>query len=211
MDTLLLNADGNPLSMLPVSMVTWQTAIRLLVTEKVHVIKEHDWVVRSPSVSIPVPSIMMTHKYAKWPKTVTFSRFHLFLRDDFTCQLQITSRCARDHGKGHPQSDLTMDHVKPKSFGGGQCWDNIVTACGECNSHKGNATVKPKKIPRMPTYYELIEKRKSSPITIRDLAWLDYLDWDREMVIYHPHGGKRIKLVDIQGDLHDYGSNRNTN
>jgi 5-methylcytosine-specific restriction endonuclease McrA len=203
MDTLLLNADGQPLSMLPVSIVSWQTAIKFLMLGKVKVMCEHDWEVRSPSMSMKVPSIIMSTKYVKWPKSVKFNRYNLYLRDDFTCQLQITSRCARDHGKGHSVAELTLDHITPKSNGGNNSWLNLVTACATCNHHKGNAKIVPKRMPAIPSYFELIEKRRKSVITISDLSWLDYLGWDEDLVYYHPHGGQRVKLTDYlnQGDV----------
>lgn len=194
MDTLLLNADGMPLSMLPVSFVDWQMAIKLVCLDKVKVIKNHDqWAVHSPSTTIEVPSIIMMKSYIKWPKYVRFSRQNIFLRDDFICQLQITSRCKRDNGKGHNHNELTMDHIKPRSFGGELSWSNIITACAACNSHKGNGVIKPMKLPNKPSYYELIEKRKKLPITVKDLAWVDYLGWDDDKIYYHPHGGKKTK------------------
>lgn len=202
MDTLLLNTDGQPLSMLPISIVTWQTAIRLLMLGKVRVVSEHEWVVRSPSTTMRVPSIIMTTKYIKWPRTVKFNRYNLYLRDDFTCQLQITSRCSRAYGKNHEVSELTLDHINPRSKGGSNSWMNLVTACGTCNSHKGNDGIVPKKMPSIPTYYELIEKRKKSSLTISDLSWLDYLSWDEDLVYYHPKDGEKVKLTDYlnQGD-----------
>lgn len=187
MDTLLLNADGNPISLLPLSTLNWQTAIRLMFLDKVVPIKFYDdWVVRSPTKEMNVPSVVMTKKYVKSPKFVPFTRQNVYLRDEFTCQLQITSVCARSHGKGHSTDDLTLDHVHPKSFGGKQSWNNIITACAECNSHKGNRVIIPKTTARMPTYYDLAEKRKKTPLFIADKAWMDYLGWDESLVYLKP-------------------------
>jgi 5-methylcytosine-specific restriction endonuclease McrA len=183
MDTLLLNADGNPVSVLPMSTVSWQVAIRLLMLEKAVPIKYYDnWVVRSPSLTLQVPSIIMTKKYVKCPKHAQFTRYNLFLRDEFTCQLQITSVCSRRQGKGHDHKELTLDHVNPKSYGGDQSWTNIITACAECNSHKGNKVVVPKKVAKVPTYFELADKRRKSPIFISDMSWADYLGWEKDLV-----------------------------
>src|SRR5215471_16280986 len=100
MDTLILNKDGSPLSLVPLSVVTWQVAIKLLFLGKVTVLKEHeDWVVRSQKLEMHVPSIIICAEYVKWNKRIKYSRTNVFLRDDFTCQLQITSRCREAHGK----------------------------------------------------------------------------------------------------------------
>lgn len=188
MDTLFLNADGTPISLLPLSTVDWQTAIRLSMLGKVAIVKHYDdWVVRSPTISMQVPSIIMTKKYIKSKKFVPFTRNNLFLRDDFTCQLQITSWCAKNEGKKHAYDFLTLDHVNPKSHGGGSSWCNIITACADCNSHKGNnKMIKPKTTPKVPSYYELAEKRRKSPITVADIAWADYLGWEKDLVFLKP-------------------------
>lgn len=197
MDTLLLNADGAPLSLLPISIVNWELSVKLTVLGKVAVLKEHEnWVIHSQALSVPVPSIIMMRKFVKWPKHVKFTRQNVLLRDDYTCQLQITNPCKRDKGLGHNHNELTMDHVNPRSFGGGSSWENIITACADCNSHKGNDKIVPKKMPKPPSYYELLEKRKNTAVTIRDVAWLDYIGWDENLVYIHPMKGKRYKFKD---------------
>lgn len=199
-DVLLLNADGNPLSIMPISIISWQTAIRLVVVEKVSVIEEYDnWVVNSPSTSMNVPSIVLCTDYIKWNRQVKYNRTSVFLRDDYTCQLQSTYRCKQAHGKGYRASELTLDHVVPRSHGGKTSWTNVTTACRDCNGEKGNdKTVKPKHEPRRPNYYELVAKRQKMPITVRDLSWLTYLAWDRELIMYHPYNGKNQKLTDYE-------------
>ena len=58
-----------------------------------------------------------------------FTRFNVFLRDRFTCQY-----C----GDELPTHLLTFYHIVPRSRGGRTTWENVVTACGACNLHKGN-------------------------------------------------------------------------
>jgi 5-methylcytosine-specific restriction endonuclease McrA len=55
---------------------------------------------------------------------------------------------------------LTLDHVKPLSKGGGNSWENLVTACMSCNQRKGQHTLKQlgwklKMNPREPSPFEL--------------------------------------------------------
>jgi len=178
-DTLILNADGNPLSVVPLSAVTWQTAIRLAYQDKVRVVNEYeDWEVHSPSCTWKVPSVVMCTDYIKWSRQVKYNRTNILLRDLFTCQL-----C----GAKPPASQLTMDHVVPRVHGGKTNWTNIVTACKTCNHNKGsNRKIKPKRLPTKPNYYELMSKRQRFPITIRDESWLVFLDWDSKLVEMRP-------------------------
>lgn len=190
-DVLLLNADGMPLSSVPLSVVSWQIAMRLLFTDKVKVLKEYDdWVVRSQKLEIKVPSIVIMSEQVKWAKTLKYSRSNVYLRDDFTCQLQSTSRCKERAGKA-PIADLTLDHVVPKSHGGKTSWTNVVTCCKTCNSEKGNDhTIVPKKPPAKPTYYQILAKRKTLPIHIKDEDWKFYIQWPDHLVkvIHHQEG-----------------------
>ena len=117
MDTLLLNADGTPLSLVPLSVVTWQVAMRLVFLEKVRVLKEYEhWTVRSQHLELKVPSIIIMTEQVKWSKQLKYSRNNVYLRDDFTCQLQTTSRCRSMEGKVK-LAELTLDHVVPRSQG----------------------------------------------------------------------------------------------
>jgi 5-methylcytosine-specific restriction endonuclease McrA len=178
-DTLILNADGSPLSVLPLSIVSWQIGIRLLVTDKVRVLKEYDdWVVRSPSTTMHVPSVVMTTDYVKWNRKVKYSRSNVFLRDDHTCQL-----CGERPGI----YNLSLDHVVPRSKGGKTTWTNIVTACKPCNSSKGNdETIVPKKMPQRPSYYQLVAKRAKQPVVIKDEYWKNFLPWDETLINFKP-------------------------
>jgi 5-methylcytosine-specific restriction endonuclease McrA len=190
MDTLLLNADGTPLSLVPLSVVTWQVAMRLVFLEKVRVLKDYDhWTVRSQHLEMKVPSIVIMTEQVKWSKHLKYSRSNVYLRDDFTCQLQTTWRCKEAHGKVK-LTELTLDHVVPRSQGGKTNWTNVCTSCKECNSEKGNdGKIVPKKMPKKPSYYEILNKRKSLPIHIRDEEWKFYIDWPEHLVKVMPQPG----------------------
>lgn len=185
MDTLILNKDGSPLSMLPLSLVSWKVAMRLIALEKVKVLKHHDdWTINTPSTAVPVPSVVITNVYVKWNRQVKYSRNNVFLRDDYECQYCGASK------------DLTIDHVLPRSYGGGTSWDNVTTSCHRCNSHKGNdKRIVPNNKPYKPTYYELVAKAQSKPLPIKDLFWLSFISWPEENVIYRPHTQKRSSNV----------------
>ena len=170
---LVLNADFRPLSYFPLSLVSWQEAVSDVVTRRVSVIAEYDRIVRSPSLEMRLPSVVALRKYSHRCHRVAFTRYNVFLRDRFTCQY-----C----GKRLPASQLTFDHVVPRSHGGQTSWTNVVAACGPCNTRKGNrATPAPRRPAKEPTARELIAARKSVPPDHLHASWLDYLYWDSEL------------------------------
>lgn len=168
MDTLLLNKDAAPISVLPLSAVGWQEAIKYMWLDRVTVLEWYDdWVVRSPSWETRVPAVMMVKEYVKNKKFPRFSKYNVSLRDHFKCQYCDT---------GISTNTVTMDHVLPTSKGGTTCWENIVAACEPCNSKKGNhINIRPKSIPYRPTYHELVHIRKQMPFDLRHPSWKDYL------------------------------------
>lgn len=167
-DTLLLNADGAPVSYLPLSVINWQEAIKYMVLQKANVLAWHDnWIVRSARWETPVPSILMLREYMKPKTTIRFSKGNVFLRDGYTCAYCNSKLEKRE---------CTLDHVVPSSHGGKTTFDNTVTACGPCNANKGNdKRIRPKFKPHKPDFYELVNKRKQMPFNIRHEAWRDYL------------------------------------
>lgn len=167
-DCLVLNADGQPVSMLPPSTVQWKEAITYLWLDKVHVLEWYDdWVVSSANWETRVPAVMMLKEMQRRKRKPRFSRYNLYLRDMFTCQYCTTQ---------FTQKELTLDHVLPLSKGGKTSWENIVASCGPCNSRKGNSTsMKPKRMPYHPDYYELANKRKQLQFEIRHPSWTNWL------------------------------------
>ena len=176
-DTLILNADAQPLSILPISSLCWQDSVKILFLERVDIIQEYqDWIIRSPSTEMKVPSIMMLRDYVKVSKSIRFSRYNVFLRDNFSCQY-----CGEDYTEKH--HDLTLDHVLPRSHGGKTNWMNVVAACSSCNTRKANYfEMKPKNLPKKPTYFELANKRRNFPVVIPDIAWNDYIQWQEDLI-----------------------------
>ena len=168
--TLVLNADAQPVSVVPLSTVHWQDAVRIIYLGRASVMAEYDlWVVRSPSVQMRMPSVIMLREYQQHNGKVEFSRYNVILRDNYTCQY-CSSQFQFDK--------LTFDHVIPRRDGGKTDWNNIVSACYACNQEKAHHhKMKPKRAPRQPTYWQLADNRKKRPITVPDEAWEMYLGW----------------------------------
>ena len=122
---LVLNADYRPLSYYPLSLWSWQDAIKAVFLERVNILEEYDRVVRSARFEMRLPSVVSLKTYIKPARHPAFTRFNVFLRDRFECQY-----C------GDPK-DLTFDHVIPRSRGGRTTWENVITACSPCNLQKG--------------------------------------------------------------------------
>jgi 5-methylcytosine-specific restriction endonuclease McrA len=114
----------------PVQIITWQKAMILCLTGRAEIIECYqNQLIRSPSKDFPLPKILRLFSRHKAINYIKFSRFNVFMRDDHTCQY-----C----GIRGDSKNLTFDHVIPQSRGGNTCWGNIVTACADCNSRKGN-------------------------------------------------------------------------
>lgn len=167
-DTLVLNADGSPVSFLPLSTIPWQESIKYMVLEKATVLAWHDnWVVHSAYWETPVPSVIILKEYMKAKTTVRFSRANVYLRDNGTCQYCYDPVT---------RQEATLDHVIPTSRGGKTTWENTCTACGPCNANKADKLgLKPRVLPKKPSYYDLVNKRKKMPFHVAHEAWLEFL------------------------------------
>lgn len=175
---LILNADYRPLSYYPLSVWSWQDAIRAIFRESVVVVSEYERVVRSPTHEIRLPSVLALKQYVPAAKKPAFTRFNVFLRDRWQCQY-----C----GDFFRTNDLTFDHVVPRSRGGRTVWTNIVTACQECNILKGNSIpsesgMYPLNDPVQPTIFELQDNGRKFPPNFLHESWGDFLYWDTELV-----------------------------
>ena len=117
---------------IPLGVVSWTKAISLVWQDKAEAIETQDRAIRSPSISLPAPSVVRLRRMVR-PRdaTVKLSRKNLFFRDGYTCQY-----CARRL----PPTKLNIDHVVPRNRGGKTLWNNVVTACIVDNIRKGGRT-----------------------------------------------------------------------
>jgi len=171
---LVLNADFQPLSYFPLSTLPWDRAIKGVYERTHYVVEEYDQEVRSPSVTMRLPSVLALVRYQPVPKHVAFTRFNVFLRDHFRCQY-----C----GGKHATADLTFDHVTPRSRGGITSWTNVVASCSPCNVRKDNKTpaeakMWPQRAPKQPSAGELMAAKRAFPPGYLHESWADYLYWD---------------------------------
>ncbi len=171
---LVLNADYRPLSYYPLSLWPWQEAIKAAWLDRVIIVAEYDEVVRSPSMAIRIPSVVVLKDFVRPQKRVAFTRFNLFLRDEFACQY-----CGQ-------RGDLTFDHVIPRARGGVTSWENVVAACGRCNLRKGARSLRQAgmslcKPPCQPASEELRNTGRKFPPNFLHDSWMDFLYWDAEL------------------------------
>jgi len=171
---LVLNADYRPLSYFPLSLWSWQNAVKAVFMERVAIVEEYDRVIHAASFEMNLPSVIALKQYVKPAKYPAFTRFNLFLRDLFSCQY-----CGSAH-------ELTFDHVVPRSQGGLTTWSNVIAACAPCNLRKGGRTPRqagmaPRHKPYRPTVRELQERGRGFPPNYLHESWCDYLYWDSEL------------------------------
>ena len=170
--TLLLNSTYEPLKV-----ITWQRAVTLLWLGKVEVIRHYDRDIRSVTFKIRMPAVVRLLRFIRRKRPqVSFSRKNLFARDDNSCQY-----C----GARHDPSELTYDHVVPRSIGGKTDWQNIVTCCIDCNRRKGGRTPEqagmrlrraPRRPEKLPGVLTITIGLTSAPD-----AWRDFLYWNVQL------------------------------
>ncbi|MDB2437812.1 HNH endonuclease [Hellea sp.] len=171
---LILNADYQPLSYFPLSLWSWQDAVKAVFLDRVNVVDRYAQTVRSANFEMEIPSVVALKDYVAQNRSPAFTRFNLFLRDGFECVY-----C-------HSPDELTFDHLIPRRLGGKTTWKNIVAACSKCNLRKGGRMPKeagmvPQIKPFQPTMHQLQAQGRRFPPNHLHESWLDYLYWDVEL------------------------------
>jgi 5-methylcytosine-specific restriction endonuclease McrA len=124
---LILNASYEP-----VTICSARRAITLVVKGAAVVEECSTYTIRTPKITVPVPSVVRLRSYRRVPRVKrSVSRKGIILRDGGMCQY-----C----GRRSEARELTLDHVIPRSRGGPSTWENLVAACVRCNNRKGNRT-----------------------------------------------------------------------
>ena len=122
---LVLNQNYEPLNICNV-----RRAIVLVIDGKAEVLEQYSFALHAASREYPFPSVIRLVYMIKRPRPrVKLTRREIFIRDDYTCQY-----CGRH------TSDLTIDHIHPRSKGGPHTWENVAAACRPCNLTKRDRT-----------------------------------------------------------------------
>jgi len=162
---LVLNTTYEPLNV-----CSLRRALVLMLKDKAEVIEDSATTLRSERISFTVPHVIRLRSYVSVPRAASrrISRRAVFARDQFRCQY-----CGA-------QKRLTVDHVVPRSKGGGDGWDNVVTSCAPCNLRKGDRLLPADGLtlarkPRAPEPFSFIFTEVDH---IHD-SWRPYLAWAR--------------------------------
>lgn len=119
-----------------VDIVDWTKAATLIVAEEAYTLipRSDGSLIRSPNLTIEFPLVISLRKYVNvygQQKMIedddVVSKKTILIRDDWTCQY------CNEYGN-------TVDHIMPKSRGGGNTWGNLCCACKSCNGKKSDST-----------------------------------------------------------------------
>ncbi|MDQ3572211.1 MAG: HNH endonuclease [Actinomycetota bacterium] len=122
---LVLNASYEP-----INVCTMRRATVLVLKDRAEILEHGEGAMRSEHLMLEAPCVIRLVRYVRVPRDAhrrKITRKAVLARDAYTCQY-----C------GHEAHGLTVDHVIPRSRGGGSEWENIVAACAPCNRRKGN-------------------------------------------------------------------------
>lgn len=194
-DVLILNR-----SFFAVAVTSWQRAVSMLFMDHAVVVDDEyrtynfrDWIdlsretrdhpagyVHTPTLTIALPEVVALRFYDKVPlREVPFTRRNIYHHYGNHC-----CYCGKKCGS----AELNLDHIIPRSRGGGTDWGNIVTACLPCNLRKGNrlpaeAGMKLVRGPSRPKSLPGAAILARSPVSIRR-SWQRFIDalyWNSEL------------------------------
>ena len=183
--TLVLNRSWQPVNITSVARsmsMVYSGVARVVDPDSYQLFDWADWAAIAPEDGDPciraveqsfcVPEIVALVSFDRLPKSaVTFNRRNIFKRDRFTCQY-----C----GMQPVASELTIDHVLPRSRGGQSTWKNCVLACLSCNHRKADnlpeeANMRLRKAPVQPHWTPAFSRhalrRRSWKKFISDAYW----------------------------------------
>jgi 5-methylcytosine-specific restriction endonuclease McrA len=131
---LLLNASYEPLAVIPV-----KRAMSLLLRDRVDAATEERLTIHGVSDNLTLPTVVRLRRYVRVPRRgVRWSRRGVMQRDGYQCIYCGIRVGGQQQGRLLTKSDFTIDHLVPRSRGGGNGWSNTACACATCNQRKGN-------------------------------------------------------------------------
>jgi len=158
---LVLNQNYAPLQICNV-----KHAIVMLYLNRVEMVESDGVMIHTVDDSFPLPTVVRVKRYIDYRGyEIVLSRKNIMRRDEFRCQY-----C------GKHDSQLTLDHVQPKRYGGKDTWENLVTACIRCNNVKGDRTPEQAEMPllrkpKKPHYVQFLKQHIDEPIQ----SWKPYI------------------------------------
>lgn len=162
--TLLLDKNY-----LVVSIISIRKAANLMTRGKVESVTDQSFIVQTGSSKFKIPTILRLVNPIPYRtiEQIRFSRKNIMIRDNYTCQY-----CLKKLGK----YSGTIDHVIPKSKGGGSDYANCVASCHDCNNFKANRTPEEadmilKQIPRKPNFVSI----NRNSLQNMPMEWKNYL------------------------------------
>lgn len=170
--SLVLNATFEPLCVVPA-----RRAVVLVLKSKAEVLEADGEAFHSERLVIPAPFVVRLTYFVKVPyrARATLSRRAVFIRDAFECQY-----CG--------DAAENVDHVTPRSRGGGHTWENVVASCRGCNARKENRLpaevgLKLRRVPRAPgdNLFFIVSMGKPHP------TWGPYLERRRHHDGWNPY------------------------
>ncbi len=151
----------------PINVCTVRRAAILVLKDRAEILERGEWALRGESLTLPRPVVIRLKTYVRIPRDAhrrKITRRAVFARDGWECQY-----CGA-------RSSLTVDHVIPRSKGGGSDWENIVASCAPCNRRKGD------RLPHQIGMHPRVKPRMPSPNVFIQLAsptipatWKQYL------------------------------------
>lgn len=95
-------------------------------------VRDYDLSIRTAKAEIRVPNIVICTNYNRIPDiTPKLSKKNVMLRDNYVCQFS---------GVQYTPNELNIDHIVPRSRGGKNTWENLVTCHKNINTRKGDRT-----------------------------------------------------------------------
>src|SRR5512134_2760554 len=162
---LVLNASYEP-----INICAARRALVLVLKGVASAEEESYAAVHSARASVKLPSVIRLLEYRRIPhQTRSLSRKNILMRDRYTCQYCL---------KPLPSSELTLDHVIPRSRSGETTWENLVACCHHCNNRKGSRTPEEAgmKLSRQPRPFSLHTSRHLMRMLGKgDAQWRKYL------------------------------------
>ena len=162
---LVLNASYEP-----INICAARRAMVLVLKGVASAEEESAHLVRTPRSVLKLPSVIRLLEYRRIPhQTRALSRKNILMRDRYTCQYCLATL---------PSSELTLDHVVPRSRHGETAWENLVACCHQCNNRKGNRTPEEAglRLARLPRPFSLHTSRHiMRQLAHSDHQWRKYL------------------------------------